>query len=273
MTQHQTQKGFTLVELAIVMTIIGLLIGGILKGQELMNNARITSTVAQVKGIEAAVTTFRDAYNAIPGDLGATASTRIPGCNLGCNNSAATSGDGTVGVVAWPTNWATQFAATTGTATHTTPEQETGLFWTHLLMANLLGGVTDEGIRAALANNVASQPWGSVRPAARIGGGFVVGNGNGTVPSASTQPAGTGPVGMLLALVNAPNSPATAAGVSLTPARAGQIDRKMDDGRPAVGNVQQFGGAPGAATCMSATFAYNETLSTNVCGLLIRIQG
>ncbi|TAL35563.1 MAG: prepilin-type N-terminal cleavage/methylation domain-containing protein, partial [Alphaproteobacteria bacterium] len=43
MKRLNTQKGFTLVELAIVMTIIGLLIGGILKGQELMQNARITA--------------------------------------------------------------------------------------------------------------------------------------------------------------------------------------------------------------------------------------
>ena len=40
------EKAFTLVELAIVMTIIGLLIGGILKGQELLENARVTSTIA-----------------------------------------------------------------------------------------------------------------------------------------------------------------------------------------------------------------------------------
>ncbi|MCD8566562.1 MAG: prepilin-type N-terminal cleavage/methylation domain-containing protein [Alphaproteobacteria bacterium] len=62
-----SQKGFTLVELAIVMIIIGLLIGGILKGQELIANAQITNAVTQIKGMDGAVATFRETYNAFPG--------------------------------------------------------------------------------------------------------------------------------------------------------------------------------------------------------------
>jgi prepilin-type N-terminal cleavage/methylation domain-containing protein len=53
------QAGFTLVELAIVMIIIGLLIAGVLKGQALIANAQVTATVAQVKAIEAATSTFK----------------------------------------------------------------------------------------------------------------------------------------------------------------------------------------------------------------------
>lgn len=78
-------RGFTLVELAIVMTIIGLLIGGILKGQELMQNARQNATIAQVKSYQAAVTLFRDTYASYPGDYPAALTTLV-GCNAANNN-------------------------------------------------------------------------------------------------------------------------------------------------------------------------------------------
>ena len=85
-------KGFTLVELAVVMVIIGLLIGGVLKGQEMIANAQVTSTVAQMKAIDAATGTFRDMYDAFPGDM-TNPATRLPAsCVVAC--AVAGSGDG-----------------------------------------------------------------------------------------------------------------------------------------------------------------------------------
>ena len=82
------ERGFTLVELAIVLIIIGLLIGGVLKGQELIGNAQITNVVTQVKSMDGAVSTFRETYGAFPGDMG-NAETRIAGCTAdpGCDVS------------------------------------------------------------------------------------------------------------------------------------------------------------------------------------------
>jgi len=62
------RKGFTLVELAIVLVIIGLLLGAILKGQELIQNAKYKRLVSDLQGLEAAVYTYYDRYKAYPGD-------------------------------------------------------------------------------------------------------------------------------------------------------------------------------------------------------------
>jgi prepilin-type N-terminal cleavage/methylation domain-containing protein len=63
-----TQKGFTLVEIAIVLVIIGLLLGGILKGQEMITQAKIKNVIADFSGISAAYHGYQDRYRAIPGD-------------------------------------------------------------------------------------------------------------------------------------------------------------------------------------------------------------
>lgn len=62
-------KGFTLVELAIVMIIIGLLVGGILKGQELIKSAEVSRAVTELKSMQAAIEVFRSEYRAFPGDM------------------------------------------------------------------------------------------------------------------------------------------------------------------------------------------------------------
>jgi len=68
MWKYNKQSGFTLVELAIVLVIIGLLLGGVLKGQEMIENGKIKNLQNDVKGITAAYYAYRDRYNAIPGD-------------------------------------------------------------------------------------------------------------------------------------------------------------------------------------------------------------
>lgn len=62
------QNGFTLIELAIVLVIIGLLLGGVLKGQELINSARVKSLATEFKNIQVFVYGYQDRFRAIPGD-------------------------------------------------------------------------------------------------------------------------------------------------------------------------------------------------------------
>jgi prepilin-type N-terminal cleavage/methylation domain-containing protein len=63
------QNGFTLIEIAIVLVIIGLLLGGVLKGQELITGARVRNLIQQQDGVKAAYFGFLDRYRALPGDF------------------------------------------------------------------------------------------------------------------------------------------------------------------------------------------------------------
>lgn len=270
MKSIHTQKGFTLVELAIVMTIIGLLIGGILKGQELMENARVTSTVAQVKSYEAAITTFRDAYNAMPGDMPNTEN-RLPGCTSACEpvGGAGNAGNGIIGDPGWGSNdFAAQVRDPMDGSDPTVVGQETQLFWVHLLKADLISGVTDSPLRSG-----GQLAWGDSHPAGRIGGGFVVGFGDGSIGPGSNQTT-PGVTGAIVALVqNIDVDPDDTTGLQpLTPARAAQIDRRIDDGRPTTGYVQAYG----AESCFGDDAdapQYVEATVSKDCGLMFRIQG
>jgi prepilin-type N-terminal cleavage/methylation domain-containing protein len=65
---HMFKKGFTLVELSIVLVIIGLLIGGILVGQSMIATSRVVATVKQFQQFDAGVENFKTKYNYLPGD-------------------------------------------------------------------------------------------------------------------------------------------------------------------------------------------------------------
>jgi prepilin-type N-terminal cleavage/methylation domain-containing protein len=86
---RQQQKGFTLVEIAIVLVIIGLLLGGILKGQELINSARVRNLADSTTGIQAAYFGFIDRYRRVPGDWDVTTAGQAIGgtINSGGNNN------------------------------------------------------------------------------------------------------------------------------------------------------------------------------------------
>jgi prepilin-type N-terminal cleavage/methylation domain-containing protein len=67
--RYRKEKGFTLVEIAIVLVVIGLLLGGILKGQQLINSARVRNLADQNSGVQAAYYGFIDRFRNLPGDM------------------------------------------------------------------------------------------------------------------------------------------------------------------------------------------------------------
>jgi len=118
------QSGFTLIELAIVLVIIGLLLGGVLKGQELINSAKVKNMAADFKNIQVYIYGYQDKYKAIPGDDSAAASR-----NTGAVTATTpTSGQGN-GVIQG--NW-----------NSTTATDESALFWQHVRLAGLATGPT-----------------------------------------------------------------------------------------------------------------------------------
>ncbi len=89
------QTGFTLIEIAIVLVIIGLLLGGVLKGQELITSARVRNLISQQDGVKAAFFGFQDRFRAYPGDY-TGAVVNIPNISTVACNSGVGNGNGRI---------------------------------------------------------------------------------------------------------------------------------------------------------------------------------
>lgn len=231
-----SQKGFTLVELSIVLVIIGLIIGGILKGQELIGNAQIKNVVSQSQSYQAATAAFRDKYSALPGDV-VTANLLIPGCTGICAPTAATLGDGIIGVT-------TAVAATTVNA-----GVENIAFWQQLTAARFIGDVE---------LSTTATTYGTRFPSAATGGGFQALHNSATGRSI-LRLAGT--VGAVLATNGA-----------LRPDQALQIDSLLDDGKPNNGAVVTNATLSGVTCFTVATNIYAAANTNRTCNLIIDLN-
>lgn len=126
-TLPKRQSGFTLIEIAIVLVIIGLLLGGILKGQELINNARVKNLGSDFRNIPVFIYGYQDKFKSLPGD-DSTASTHLTGATNATTPGGSTDrGNGVI-----DGNW-----------NSTTKTDESFLFWQHVRLAGLAPGSTD----------------------------------------------------------------------------------------------------------------------------------
>jgi len=161
--KKQQQNGFTLVEIAIVLVIIGLLLGGILKGQEMITQAKIKNVIADMTGISAAMYGYQDRYRALPGD----------DKNAGSRWTLANTGNGD-GIINNP------YLSTT--ATH-----ESYMFWDNLRRAGFVSGTGSD------------QPFNAV--SGKMGVQTGDGPAQGTAPSGVLGTPGTPPTVPITSLI------------------------------------------------------------------------
>jgi len=218
------QQGFTLVEIAIVLVIIGLLLGGILKGQEMITQAKIKNVIADFSGVSAAYHGYQDRYRAIPGDdpNAATRWTTAPAAIAGSGN----------GVVGGTYNNTCPAVSAVGTP-------ESCMWWDHLRRAGFVSG------------NGAQQPFNAVT------GQIGVQTGDGAAAPAATMlnaAAGNGFVGLIMCSANLPDKIAIAVDTQMDDGNSNQ---------GSVRSLLQSAPNPNVGALQVATPSYAET-GTNV---------
>ncbi len=257
--QNIGQKGFTLVELSIVIVIIGLIVAGVTAGQSLVKQAQLRSVIGEQEQVKASVNAFLLEYNGVPGDL-INASAYWPaamtdGCQkLGTGNSidVECNGDGNKKILI--------AAGTTG---------EMYIAWKHLQLASLYPGsfVPTALIPGIIGGNI---------PASKFSG---VGITFGYDDATSDMTAGDGAttngrdLGRNIILFGAVQAAGTglANGTAFSVPQAYALDVKADDGSPVSGVMYGSGTlTDGVATCITSvpSVAYNlDATDTSPCAI------
>ncbi len=247
---HREQHGFTLVEIAIVLVIIGLLLGGILKGQELITSARVRNLITQIDGVKTAFYGFQDRYRALPGDF-MQADTQIPGETPG---NTVVDGNGNA-IIEGPN---TPAGAVGGA---TVNSKEATLVWDQLSHAGFLNGTYVYNATQS-PSTTPTNPWGAYMDLEYD---------DWYADATNTTGANVGNCTTLSCRHNFKT------GNQIPVDILAEVDRKIDDGNPLTGTVRfsaynANGNAPTASTCINTTVTpavWQSGAGTANCGAAI----
>lgn len=225
------RSAFTLIELSIVLVIIGLIVGGVLVGRNLIAAAGLRATLAQIERYSTAANTFRSKYGQLPGDLNSGAAAQLGFAN---RSGIIGRGDGN-GVIEGPQGVGGEIYG-----------GETGLFWVDLSQANMIDGSFTSATMNT-APSITNAQLAQYVPPAKLGDGMYVYMWSGgykglfyyatvgTVPTLGDNHNYLG----LSRLMEQPPAYAgeTISDTGLRVSQAYYLDQKMDDGQPQSGRV------------------------------------
>ena len=269
--QYSKRSGFTLVELAIVLVIVGLLIGGILVAQSMISTAKINSQVRQFQQFDTAVANFITRYNAAPGDYAGLYSASELSTYVDYAQKATD--NGYIDFRCYDGVWS-------GYAPNGYDEySEAAWFWVSLQrgVGFKQDGATFTAIPNATSFNISSSVRNGPKSAISDKASLVA------ISTYYTWPSETIAAYVLAnysGLKTSDNSFTTAANPVITPSQAMGIDKKMDDGRPATGMIRPWnyssvidylGWYVDGVFCSNGTI-YNASDSTDVCALTVQIM-
>jgi prepilin-type N-terminal cleavage/methylation domain-containing protein len=252
-------KGFTLVELSIVIIIIGFLIAGVSAGNSLIQSAKLNAVINEMTNYHTAYITFNDRYNAVPGDM-PNASSYWPNCTP--NSVSYCNGNGN-GMIELDGNWALFAIA---------PTMETYLAWRELLLAGMInnGGTATNIDLLNSANTFSLADIGTSPASAFPNGTYYI---SGMYYAFYPQGAAISPWGSnnqspnILYLIGQQFQNGGYYKI-LTPTQAATIDQKADDGNPLTGTWRGVNDARdcfnGQCECLSGS-SYKFTFTQPAC--------
>lgn len=218
------RQGFTLIELSIVLVIIGLVVGGILAGRELIEAASIRAQISQIDQMRTAVLMFQEKYGGYPGDLTPDIAGRL-GMATRSGLDGMGNGDMQIGAGGFPF---TSMYCLRG---------ESSLFWNDLTFDPLIKGRYAENGEAPIT--IAPGEAGRYLPEAAMGNGASIQVYSHYLPFSVSSACAEHDFCFSTTRITFTNPDGAYAGFedAFLPAQAFAIDSKMDDGVPQDGRV------------------------------------